>query len=274
MTASITEVYNHLVEPGFADPRVASWPLMRMRGPICISIIYLLAVPIGNRIMRDREPMKLKTFSLIHNGVLFFLSLYMAVETVRQCYANFGWATYPQWCNPVEPRLSGPNGTIGFTESGAALARVLYIHYVSKAYEFVDTLIMVAKKNKRQISFLHVYHHATTFFPVWWAVVKYGPGGEAWFCCFLNSLVHVFMYGYYFGAALGVKINIVKRCITQFQMIQFCMFITQSVYLLFVTDCYRPRVQPYLLLVQCIIFLTLFTNFYIKSYSKPKSKSS
>ena len=64
---------------------------------------------------------------------------------------------------------------------------------MSKAYEFVDTLIMVAKKNKRQISFLHVYHHATTFFPVWWAVVKYGPGGEAWFCCFLNSLVHVFV---------------------------------------------------------------------------------
>ena len=35
-----------------------------------------------------------------------------------------------------------------------------------QAYEFVDTLIMILKKNTRQISFLHVYHHASTFFPV------------------------------------------------------------------------------------------------------------
>ena len=26
---------------------------------------------------------------------------------------------------------------------------------------------MVLKKNERQISFLHIYHHATTFFPCW-----------------------------------------------------------------------------------------------------------
>ena len=37
-----------------------------------------------------------------------------------------------------------------------------------QAYEFVDTLIMILKKNERQISFLHVYHHATTFFPCWY----------------------------------------------------------------------------------------------------------
>ena len=79
------------------------------------------------------------------------------------------------------------------------------------------------------MSFLHVYHHATTcasqkcfglvednvsaclltmdqvsmnaicewrrFFPVWWAVVRFGPSGEAWFCCALNSAIHVFMCG-------------------------------------------------------------------------------
>jgi hypothetical protein len=39
-----------------------------------------------------------------------------------------------------------------------------------------------------------VYHHATTFAPVWWAVVRYGPGGEAYFCCALNSAIHVLMY--------------------------------------------------------------------------------
>jgi len=31
--------------------------------------------------------------------------------------------------------------------------------------------------NFRQISFLHVYHHASIFF-VWWIIVYYAPGGE------------------------------------------------------------------------------------------------
>lgn len=62
-----------------------------------------------------------------------------------------------------------------------------------QAYEFMDTWIMIMKKNTRQISFLHVYHHATTFYPVWWGVVRYGPGGAAWLCCAYNSSIHVGM---------------------------------------------------------------------------------
>ena len=144
---------------------------------------------------------------------------------------------------------------------------------VAQAYEFVDTAIMILKKNTRQISFLHgdfaprasesfalpapsaccdmasatdggtadanaVYHHMSTFFPhvvqsfcvlvlsdrfchcivlslcvqscvsassslkqslrfccsVWYSVIRFGPGGEAWFCCALNSAIHVLMW--------------------------------------------------------------------------------
>lgn len=131
-----------------------------------------------------------------------------------------------------------------------------------QAYEFVDTWIMILKKNNRQVSVLHVYHHArfvsapalafqqrvlctyiayarvlswllwgwqhilprlvgrqtpaimpfhlfcfrallhqwhSAVYPhlmmscVGSAVMSFGPGGEAWFCAFLNSLIHVFM---------------------------------------------------------------------------------
>lgn len=37
-----------------------------------------------------------------------------------------------------------------------------YTYYL-QALEFVDTFIMVLKRNDHQISFLYVYHHATTF---------------------------------------------------------------------------------------------------------------
>ncbi|XRB06773.1 very long chain fatty acids elongation protein 4 [Pycnococcus provasolii] len=252
--------------------------------PIAISILYLLIIPIGTHFMASRPPFRIKTFSLIHNSILFALSLYMVVETLAACYENFGWNRFVQggwnsgasiFCNANDPKLDAgePVFRDGFSKSGYRLARVLWIHYVSKAYEFVDTVIMILKKNNRQISFLHVYHHATTFFPVWWAVVTYGPGGEAWFCCFLNSLVHVFMYGYYFFASLGISITIIKKSITKFQMIQFLCFIGQSTWLLFIKDCYSPRLSPWMLLVQCTIFFALFFHFYVTSYTnKNKDK--
>eukprot|EP00873_Tetraselmis_striata_P045264 jgi/Tetstr1/465528/TSEL_010197.t1 len=192
-TISIEQVMDkptldYLVGPGYEDERVADWPLMDIRWPVAISLLYLLGIPVLTRVMRDREPMQLKGVAAVHNAILFFLSLYMVTETLHQAYRNFGWGRRFSLC-------------------GYRLARVLWIHYVSKAYEFGDTLIMILKKNNRQVSFLHVYHHATTFFPVWFLVVKYGPGGEAYFCCALNSFIHVFMYGYYFFLLSALKLN-------------------------------------------------------------------
>ena len=46
-----------------------------------------------------------------------------------------------------------------------------------QAYEFMDTLIMILRKKNSQISFLHVYHHASTFFPCWWIGMNFTPGG-------------------------------------------------------------------------------------------------
>ncbi|GMH41441.1 hypothetical protein BSKO_09351 [Bryopsis sp. KO-2023] len=276
-TALIGDVWDWLVGPyysehgtrytSFADKRVENWPLLDIRMAIAVSLAYLLGIPLLMRFMKHREPMKIKRFAALHNAILFSLSLYMCVETVRQAYNNFGWGQkFSLWCNPFE---AGPDP---FTKSGYALARVLWIHYLSKAYEFVDTFIMILKKNTRQISFLHVYHHATTFFPVWWSVIAYGAGGETWFCCALNSFIHVMMYGYYFFATFGIKLAVMKPFVTYSQMIQFLLFIAQGVYLLG-TDCFRPRLVVVLLVFQCAIFFLLFANFAYKAYWKPKPKS-
>lgn len=45
---------------------------------------------------------------------------------------------------------------------------------------------MVLKKNDRQISFLHLYHH-TTIFAIWWGVTYYAPGGDSTFVIFFES---------------------------------------------------------------------------------------
>jgi elongation of very long chain fatty acids protein 4 len=57
------------------------------------------------------------------------------------------------------------------------MAKMVWLFYFSKIFEFIDTMIMVFKKNNRQISFLHVYHHSSIF-TIWWLVTLVAPNGE------------------------------------------------------------------------------------------------
>lgn len=77
--------------------------------------------------------------AVLHNLVLFSLSVYMAVECVRLSYLNFGWGRrgFALYCNQNDP-LS-PDGGRTFSATGGALARVLYIHYISKVCVSVKT---------------------------------------------------------------------------------------------------------------------------------------
>ena len=66
------------------------------------------------------------------------------------------------------------------------MAKYVWLFYVSKIFEFTDTIIMVLKKNDRQITFLHVYHHFSIFM-IWWLVTFVAPNGESYFSAALNS---------------------------------------------------------------------------------------
>ena len=97
---------------------------------VCAVTADVLGIPIGNALMRNRQPLKLRRFSMLHNAVLFSLSLYMCVECLRQSHRNFGWGrSFRLWCNPND---GGRSPVTGFSNSGRALANVLWVHYVSK----------------------------------------------------------------------------------------------------------------------------------------------
>ena len=58
----------------------------------------------------------------------------------------------------------------------------------------MDTVFIVLHKSDSQLSFLHVYHHATIG-PVWgWLLLNNYANGSVYFGAFLNSVVHAFMY--------------------------------------------------------------------------------
>lgn len=129
-------------------------------------------------------------------------------------------------------------------------ARGVYIYFLAKISELLDTVFFVLRKKDRQISFLHMYHH-TVMPMISWGATKYYPGGHGTFIgkclalapagpqteirkfidltltfCFspgtINSFVHIIMYSYYFLSALGPQLQPYlwwKKHITNMQMV-------------------------------------------------------
>nr|BCB67644.1 C18/C20 elongase [Parietichytrium sp.] len=235
-------------------------PMMDVSTMLAFEVGYMAMLLFGIPIMKQMEkPFELKTIKLLHNLFLFGLSLYMCVETIRQAILG----GYKVFGNDMEKG----------TESHAqGMSRIVYVFYVSKAYEFLDTAIMILCKKFNQVSFLHVYHHATIF-AIWWAIAKYAPGGDAYFSVILNSFVHTVMYAYYFFSSQGFGfVKPIKPYITTLQMTQFMAMLVQSLYD-YLFPCDYPQALVQLLGVYMITLLALFGNFFVQSYLKKPKKS-
>lgn len=46
--------------------------------------------------------------------------------------------------------------------SSLQIVKALYLFYLTKGIEFIDTCFIIFRKKERQLTFLHVYHHAST----------------------------------------------------------------------------------------------------------------
>lgn len=82
-------------------------------------------------------------------------------------------------------------------------------------------VFFVLKKNYRQVTFLHLYHHAGMVLASWIAV-RYLCGGESVWVSALNGVVHVFMFMYYLLTAKDSswkKVIWMKKMITQIQLV-------------------------------------------------------
>lgn len=122
---------------------------------------------------------------------------------------------------------------------------------VSKVFDFFDTFFMIVRRNFRQISFLHVYHH-TTIFVIYWLNIRANYDGDIYLTIVLNSFIHLVMYSYYFLTTFNVTVpKPIKALITNMQMIQFITMNAQVHLLLtiWIMDVYifnRHRISNYI----------------------------
>ena len=63
------------------------------------------------------------------------------------------------------------------------MAKIGWLYYFSKYIELTETAVFALRKKYNQISFLHVYHHASMII-IWWLGIKFTAGGQGNFNVF------------------------------------------------------------------------------------------
>ena len=207
----------------------------------------------------NRKPFKLTHFMRFHSLSMCLLSIYMFSKIVYERHKY----QYSYACQAVD-----------YSQEGYEMAKVIYVFFFSKLLEFSDTFIIILRKQDRQLSFLHCYHHISVF-ALWWIGANYVPGGESAKSSALNSFVHIWMYGYYFMKACGIRDIWWKKYLTQLQLTQFVWNMGDAVYGIYMKHsgrhtCNFPEWMIWAMIGYMVSLVALFLNFYIRAYSKGK----
>lgn len=172
------------------------------------------------------------------------------------------------------------------------MAGAVWLYYIAKISELLDTVFFVLRKKERQISFLHLYHH--TLMPVCAFIgVKYFAGGHGTLLGFINSFIHIIMYAYYLLSAMGPKVQKYlwwKKYITILQIVsdagsfgsfgslysmnfvflqvQFLIIFVHTLQIQFQPNCNFPKSIAALLTFNAGLFTYMFSSFYVHNYKK------
>ncbi|KAK2743928.1 hypothetical protein FQN57_004551 [Myotisia sp. PD_48] len=214
------------VEPPFVESS------LNIKFPALAVIFYLLIVPLLNRVNKRRgfrpwlgcRTAFFRLFVLAHNVFLAILSLWVFLGMCKKIHdflptttdRNYYLAqTVDLLCN-LEPHIylqhEEPIGLL------YEFASFVWVFYLSKIYELVDTLILLAKG--KQATTLQIYHHAGIVMCGWLAIRCRSPPAVP--TIILNSGIHTLMYSYYALKTMNIHVPlVVKKNLTRMQIAQF-----------------------------------------------------
>lgn len=186
-----------------------------------LPVMFVLGVYTLIHRMVKKSPVDVKRLMQVYNVVQIVVCSYMV------------WGLMP--CIGF-PNIFGLNSDLD-----AQGEWFVFVHYLSKYLDWFDTLWIILNKKRAQLSFLHVYHHATIA-AVWGLLLQQGVGsGTCRYGAWINSLTHVIMYSHYLWTSFGLK-NPFKRYITMWQMTQFYSCLAHAFATLFLE---HTAIRPY-----------------------------
>lgn len=254
-------LYDYWSEVG--DPRLHNYPLLS-GGPaplIFLILCYVVLVTwIGPVLMRNYKPFQLKMVILAYNLFNVLTSVYFCMSIIYM--SNFGKELFEF---EIQPNNDTSNEALG-------IIRFAWYYFLSKLVDQLETVFFVMRHKQSQVSFLHVYHHASVPLIVWIGVKCAPTSGPAAIFPLLNSAIHAVMYTYYFLSALGPQYRHYlwwKRYITVLQLAQFVIILLYGLAFVYLQRGF-PLVFALLPVIQAPLFFALFYNFYRQTYHKKK----
>nr|XP_033335448.1 elongation of very long chain fatty acids protein AAEL008004-like [Megalopta genalis] len=237
-----------------SDPRTQDfWLIGSPWVMLSIVAMYLYFVQdLGPKLMATKRPFNLHRVMQIYNVVQIVLCAYLLFKAMTLSWmVDFNFFCHVVDYSP-EPRQ-------------IEIAKTVWLYFMVKLLDLLDTVFFVLRKKENQISFLHVYHHAGMAFGTWNAV-KFLAGGHLIFLGTINSFVHVVMYSYYLATSFRMSRPWWKKHITQLQLFQFFLLLVHDLTLAWQTDCHFPKWTVVVLIPQNVFMMVLFGDFYYKCY--------
>ncbi|CAF0952036.1 unnamed protein product [Brachionus calyciflorus] len=226
---------------------------------IVYSIVYILLVFMGQKLMEKREKFNLNRTLVAWNLVLASFSF---IGSIRFLPHFIFVLTH----KGIEESICVQDFAQGVPGCWS------WLFVLSKVAELIDTLFIVLRKQK--LIFLHWYHHATVLIYCWFATKDFSSSGR-WFVL-MNYIVHTFMYSYYVFRALRFKIpKWISIAITSGQISQMIV----GLYVNAVAYTKKNRGEKcnvtynniYWSFFMYFTYFLLFFNFFMNAYLKKQS---
>ncbi len=167
-----TDIITWARPEGWGPSITEEWPLTKLEHALPIAIGYLLFVFLGQ--VCNFQAFLLTNASLMPS--LFFVNVQIIMPflpTVRGLYPfKFAYNMVQvmlcsYMCIEAGVRAWSAGYTLipcnAFDHANPPIAFILYVFYLSKILDFLDTVFIILEKRWKQLSFLHVYHHTSIF---------------------------------------------------------------------------------------------------------------
>ncbi|XP_043470571.1 elongation of very long chain fatty acids protein 2-like isoform X2 [Leptopilina heterotoma] len=231
--------------------------------PIIITFVYVVVVfKLAPTFMKNRPAYKLNTFIKCYNLFQIFSNAYIVIN-VAPCYPFYRALE----CRPLLYAMDA---------CGMTIAKCGYFGIWLKLFDLSETLTYILRKKNNQVTFLHLYHHISTFL-IGMFFTRYFGTESALLIPMLNCAVHVLMYFYYFlsnfEGPIKQKIIPFKRYLTLIQMGQFIIIILQLVIGGLIKECELSKLMIIIMVFNVLFNFWLFFRFYKKTYIDIKEKN-
>jgi hypothetical protein len=222
--------------------------------------LYLFLIYTGQHVMSTRPAFKLRIPLIVWNVALAVFSIIGSIRTLPEMFygiSNFGFDY-----TVCDSSYMEPNRACSFWS---------WLFILSKVPELGDTLFLVLRK--RNVIFLHWYHHMTVLLFTWYATASYMSTGR-WYI-YMNYLVHAIMYSYYALTAIGYRLpKPMAMLITTLQIVQMILgcYVTSRAYYLrsHGASCETTTESAQWALLMYSSYFLLFAHFFVKAYFSPK----